>query len=255
MPVSPLWSILFFFMLVTLGLDSEFAMLETVTTAMIDAFPKLRRFKTFVIAGMCFALFLLGLPFCTQGGIYIFQIINDYSAGYCVVILALTECIAVAYIYGIRRFLKDVAMMLGSTDFYATTRWSSRWVNVWVTRIRRPFHVISKYYWIVTLAGMTPAYLVFVLVASLIWMEPSTYGTYVLPPSAQGLGLALSLAGLVFIPVFAIYHLVKCCKEKKPIKSIFMATPDWCPTEERAKKRPTVAVANTDIFTLTTTKL
>ena len=45
MPLAPLWSILFFFMLFTLGLDSQFAMVETVTTAVLDQYPKLREKK------------------------------------------------------------------------------------------------------------------------------------------------------------------------------------------------------------------
>ena len=38
-------SVLFFFMLFLLGLDSEFALLETALTAMYDALPKLRKYK------------------------------------------------------------------------------------------------------------------------------------------------------------------------------------------------------------------
>ena len=40
-----LWALLFFFMLFLLGLDSEFALLETALTAMYDGFPKIRKYK------------------------------------------------------------------------------------------------------------------------------------------------------------------------------------------------------------------
>ena len=66
MPVAPLWAILFFFMLLTLGLDSQFAMVETVTTAIMDQWPKLRKRKISVVLVACFIFFLLGLPFCCQ---------------------------------------------------------------------------------------------------------------------------------------------------------------------------------------------
>ena len=45
LPLSWLWAVLFFFMLFLLGLDSEFALLETALTAAYDGFPKLRKYK------------------------------------------------------------------------------------------------------------------------------------------------------------------------------------------------------------------
>jgi solute carrier family 6 amino acid transporter-like protein 5/7/9/14 len=49
LPIPALWSILFFIMLFFLGLDSEFALLETVLTAVYDGFPKLRNHKVTII--------------------------------------------------------------------------------------------------------------------------------------------------------------------------------------------------------------
>ena len=45
LPLPWLWSILFFFMLFFLGLDSQFALLETALTAAYDGYPKLRKHK------------------------------------------------------------------------------------------------------------------------------------------------------------------------------------------------------------------
>ena len=45
LPGSWIWAILFFIMLFFLGLDSEFALLETALTAMYDGYPKLRNHK------------------------------------------------------------------------------------------------------------------------------------------------------------------------------------------------------------------
>ena len=45
LPLPWLWGILFFFMLFLLGLDSEFALLETALTALYDGYPKARNHK------------------------------------------------------------------------------------------------------------------------------------------------------------------------------------------------------------------
>ena len=45
LPLPWVWSILFFAMLFFLGLDSEFALLETALTALYDGYPKLRNHK------------------------------------------------------------------------------------------------------------------------------------------------------------------------------------------------------------------
>jgi len=66
LPISPLWSILFFFMLFTLGLDSQFAIVETLITGVVDFWPKLRRKKWIVVVGICAIGFILGIPFTTE---------------------------------------------------------------------------------------------------------------------------------------------------------------------------------------------
>ncbi|KAG2464282.1 S6A14 protein, partial [Polypterus senegalus] len=67
LPISPLWSTLFFFMLLTLGIDSQFAIIETITTALQDEFPKyLRSRRALITVVVCVVLYLLGLP-CVTG--------------------------------------------------------------------------------------------------------------------------------------------------------------------------------------------
>ena len=54
-----LWSVIFFFMLFLLGLDSQFALLETVLTGVYDMFPKTRSHKVVVCLLVCCACYLL----------------------------------------------------------------------------------------------------------------------------------------------------------------------------------------------------
>ena len=60
LPLSWLWSVLFFFMLFLLGLDSEFALLETALTAMYDGFPKIRKYKVNIIEWLSMRHVILG---------------------------------------------------------------------------------------------------------------------------------------------------------------------------------------------------
>ena len=65
LPVSTLWALLFFLMLFTLGLDSQFAIVENIITCILDEMPKLRKWKPWVVIGVCVTLFLLGIPLTT----------------------------------------------------------------------------------------------------------------------------------------------------------------------------------------------
>ena len=74
MPISPLWAILFFFMILTIGLDTQFAMLEAVITGMVDEYPKyFKRHKSIFIGVVCFICFLLGIPLVTQASMSYFS--------------------------------------------------------------------------------------------------------------------------------------------------------------------------------------
>ena len=62
---GPFWAVLFFAMLFTLGLDSQFAIVETVLTGVLDFAPKLRPYKTPVVGALCSIGFIIGLPLTT----------------------------------------------------------------------------------------------------------------------------------------------------------------------------------------------
>lgn len=103
MTSSNLWSFLFFLMLVSLALGSIFAAFETVVTAACDAQPGLRAHKSMLVVTLAAALFLLGLCFTCGGGIHMFTLFNSSAPSWNLLLFALLELIAVAWVYGTNR--------------------------------------------------------------------------------------------------------------------------------------------------------
>ncbi|NWU71524.1 SC6A7 protein, partial [Pterocles burchelli] len=114
LPGSPFWSILFFLMLLTLGVDTLFGNIEGITTAILDEFPALRdwRRKTALLGGLCIGFYLLGLLLVTQGGIFWFTLIDTYSTGFGLIIVALFMCLGIAFCYGVDQFCRDIVDMI-----------------------------------------------------------------------------------------------------------------------------------------------
>ncbi|EDS40164.1 sodium- and chloride-dependent neurotransmitter transporter [Culex quinquefasciatus] len=113
-PAAQLWAVLFFLMLFTLGIDSQFGTLEGVTTSLVDMklFPNVP--KEVITGGLCLSCSILSMCFANGAGSYIFQLMDSFAGSYTLLIIAFFECIGVSYIYGIKRFADDIELMTGS---------------------------------------------------------------------------------------------------------------------------------------------
>merc|ERR1712062_606979 len=100
-PAAPFWSFLFFAMLFTLGLDSQFAIVETILSGILDFKPNLRSKKTIVIGIICVIGFFCGLPLTQQGGPYLLDLLDYYAAGWPYLFIGFTELIIIGHVYGI----------------------------------------------------------------------------------------------------------------------------------------------------------
>lgn len=112
MPASPIWSVLFFCMLLTLGMGSMFGTLEGVITPFYDMkiVPFRKEIMTAMICGFCF---LCGIIFTQQSGQYWLQMFDNYCATLPLLLIGFCELVGVSYIYKIERFEDDIQYMLG----------------------------------------------------------------------------------------------------------------------------------------------
>jgi len=124
MPLPPLWSTLFYFLLFLLGSSSMLGMVEIVLTTFKEINLFTRTWRNEVICGIfCLALCISNLLFAQSTGFYLLEIISSASS-IPLLLTGLAECIGVAYIYGMDRFSKDLHLMTGKQ---LKTRWQICW--------------------------------------------------------------------------------------------------------------------------------
>nr|AAZ17653.1 dopamine transporter [Bombyx mori] len=181
MPGSTFWALIFFMMLLTLGLDSSFGGSEAIITALSDEFPPIGRHRELFVACLFTLYFFVGLASCTKGGFYFFQLLDRYAAGYSILIAGFFEAIAVSWIYGTERFCEDIRDMTGF----------------------RP-----GLYWRVCWRFAAPSFLLFITAYGLLDYEPLQYENYIYPGWANALGWAIAGSSVMCIPTVAIYKLI-----------------------------------------------
>ncbi|XP_051266886.1 sodium- and chloride-dependent GABA transporter 3-like isoform X7 [Dicentrarchus labrax] len=117
MPLPQFWTVCFFLMLILLTVDTHFVIVESFITTVSDLFPKWFRapvrHEIFVLI-ICVSSFLIHLTLVTEGGIYIFQLIDFYgSTRVCQNFMAICECLAVGWIFGADQFSNIIEDMTG----------------------------------------------------------------------------------------------------------------------------------------------
>jgi len=186
LPAAPFWAVMFFLMLFTLGLDSQFAIVETILTGILDYMPKLRPKKTLIVGAVCFTGFILGLPLCCPGGSYLLDLLDYYAASWPYLFIGLMELIIIAYIYGYSNYIDDLYEMTGNNILY---------------KLKKP---LSVFY-----CGLSPLVITIIFIFSWVNYEPLKKGDYTYPAWANGIGWIIAMLGILPVPFTAIYVFAK----------------------------------------------
>lgn len=111
---------------------------------------------------------------------YWLQLMDKYAANWSVLLIAISECILVAWVYGANRFLNNVQQMIGPRG----RLWRFFWTWMWKV--------------------ITPAVLFFILCFNWVEYEPLRYGTYIYPKWANVLGWVISMLPVLVVVGLAI---------------------------------------------------
>nr|AKN21423.1 slc6a-3 [Schmidtea mediterranea] len=176
------WSIMFFLMLLTLGLDSSFGGSESVITGLSDEFPILKRRREIFVLCLFIFYYCIGLTEVTNGGIYVFYFFERYCINYSLLLVVMCETICISWIYGVDKFRGNIKEMIGSEP------------NI---------------YWKICWKFIAPIFIGFNIVFGLVNHSNLTMGGYVYPVWANVLGWMFAFSSVLFIPIVAIIQIIK----------------------------------------------
>uniref|UniRef100_A0A4W5QJ22 Transporter n=1 Tax=Hucho hucho TaxID=62062 RepID=A0A4W5QJ22_9TELE len=184
MPYPTFWAILFFIMLLLLGLDSQFVEVEGQITSLVDLYPAALRTgyrREIFIAVMCCISYLLGLTMVTKGGMYVFQLFDYYAASG--VLCLLQQVCSSVWLTGADNFYDAIEDMIGYRP------------NLWM-----------KWSW----TFITPVLCAGCFIFSLVKYKPLTYNkVYEYPDWSIGLGWSLALASMICIPMVMVIKILQ----------------------------------------------
>merc|ERR1719397_882057 len=137
MGIPPLWSALFFLMIILLGLGQQLVFLESISLAIADNWPGLfGRDRLKLNIALCLVLALLGFTTCTRAGIHVLTLLDVYPCGNLMTFWFLIfKTIAIAWVFGGQRLWRSVRDMTGVE--------SLRYVWLFSTMILAPLGIMA----------------------------------------------------------------------------------------------------------------
>lgn len=113
---ASIFGILFFLMLLTLGIDSAFSLVEAGAASVIDKF-KIKRIHANIGFGVI--AFVVGILFTTKAGLYWLDIVDHFMNNFGLLIVGIVQCIAIGYFYN----TKEMREYANSKSDFTIGRW------------------------------------------------------------------------------------------------------------------------------------
>jgi len=171
-------------MLLTLGIDSQFCGVESLMTGLVDNWPEVLRprRKLFTLAMTVFMM-VLGIPMITNGGVYVFQLMDFYAAsGMSLLWCVFFQTTAICWIFGAKKFYACIEQMVGYK---------------------------VGLYWYICWVFLAPAFMVFIFIFYFVKYTPIMYGDdYHYPGWGEALGFLISGSSMIWVPGYAVYYLL-----------------------------------------------
>ncbi len=169
----PVIGVLFFVMLLTLGIDSLFSLIEAVVTGLRDRFPWIERWM--VAAALCGLGFVVGgAVFASRAGLAWLDLFDHWTCNYGLVLVGLLECVLVGYFFPTRK------------------------LRAFVNRVS---DIRLGHWWELCIRVVTPIILVYILFSNVLDEFVKPYGAGY--PSFMGVTAKVIFLGLV-VAAFAI---------------------------------------------------
>jgi len=175
-----LFSVLFFLMMITLGLGTSVSLSGGVITTIHDSIPKIPRWIITIV--VCVLGYLIGLVYITPGGLFVLDVIDYFAAGFIFFALTIMGTVGICWIYGLNRLIKDIDFML---------------------------NVKLGAYWKLSWAYVIPISLITIFVYSVFNYKAEDIGSGPYPSSLISIGWSLAMFALFQIPLWACHVLCK----------------------------------------------
>uniref|UniRef100_A0A4W3K5X0 Transporter n=1 Tax=Callorhinchus milii TaxID=7868 RepID=A0A4W3K5X0_CALMI len=198
LPGSSIWSVIFFIMLLTLGLDSAVSASNVTRfiTGLMDEFKFLRNHREIFTLFIIVTTFLVSLFCVTNGGIYVFTLLDKFAAETSILFGVLIETIGVSWFYGVDRFSNDIEKMIG----------------------KRP-----GLYWRLCWKFVSPCFLLVSPVhcgfkkVKIMLAVTTEYDNYIFPDWANTTGWCIAISSMAAVPIYAVY---KCASLRGSLRQV-----------------------------------